>query len=448
MIVSSNIFCQIVSRDNTNLLEQPSQTLQGFLNITQSLDSILNIRFSTVNNAFQYDEKQHFLYDNQNNLISLIFFDGINSGSEWRNSEKLEFYYNSQNYNTSIIEYSWELESLTWFPYIKLEYTFNNLGEITSTIYYYNSSEIISWQQNHKIENTYDLNGNETLNTTYIWNSTMNQWEYSSKTVRSYNNNSLTSITELDWSTTNSMWINSEKKEYDYDAFGNLTISTSFNWLSSSSEWRQSFKEVRTFNENNLCTQMINYSWVSATTVWKANSMYEYNYDNLDNQTSQIRSVFDETLESFVYYHKTENTFNYNYTLDVTAYPLLYEEDLSIFKSQVIKTMEYDWNNEASNWNNTSYLDLYYSGIGNNLNDNSDSQASVYPNPTSDFIIIEDISAHKLSNVKIFDLWGNMVIEKSFVVQTKIPVKNLSSGVYYIYVNKNSYSKGVKLVKI
>jgi hypothetical protein len=388
------------------------------------------------------------LYDNQNNLISLIFFDGINSGSEWRNSEKLEFYYNSQNYNTSIIEYSWELESLTWFPYIKLEYTFNNLGEITSTIYYYNSSEIISWQQNHKIENTYDLNGNETLNTTSIWNSTMNQWEYSSKTVRSYNNNSLTSITELDWSTTNLIWINSKKTEYNYDTFGNLTISTSFNWLSSSSVWRQSFKEVRTFNGINLCTQMITYLWVSSTTLWKPSNMFEYNYDNLGNQTSEIKSSFNEDLESFVYYHKTEYSFNNNYTLEETIYPPIYADGLSIFNTQVLKFIEYDWNNELFNWDISYYLDLYYSGLENSLFDEAYSEISIYPNPASEFIIIKNQSEHEISTIEIIDSWGNIVIEKSFVGQTVIPIKNLICGVYYININKNSSSKGIKLVKI
>jgi hypothetical protein len=175
--------------------------------------------------------------------------------------------------------------------------------------------------------------------------------------------------------------------------------------------------------------------------------MYEYIYDNFDNQISSIRYIFDESLESFVNYSKTENTFNNNYTMDETVFSNIDAADLSIYRTQPIQIDNYLWDNDISNWSMPNYLELYYSGIENSLSNKSYSEISVYPNPTSDFVIIKNQSGHKLSNIEIFDSWGNIVIEKSFVEQTVIPVKNLSSGVYYIYINGNFSSTGIKLIK-
>ena len=68
----------------------------------------------------------------------------------------------------------------------------------------------------------------------------------------------------------------------------------------------------------------------------------------------------------------------------------------------------------------------------------SKNQVSIYPNPTSDFLRIDN--AKEVQNVRVFDMTGKKVIETS---ATNIDVKSLSAGQYIInmYIGNDVISK-------
>lgn len=74
------------------------------------------------------------------------------------------------------------------------------------------------------------------------------------------------------------------------------------------------------------------------------------------------------------------------------------------------------------------------------VKNNDDSRAyKVYPNPSIDFITIDDLPENVIINVKISDMQGRNLIDiKNYNVNDKIDVSNLSSGIFIISVNEQS----------
>ena len=65
----------------------------------------------------------------------------------------------------------------------------------------------------------------------------------------------------------------------------------------------------------------------------------------------------------------------------------------------------------------------------------------IYPNPTSDFIFIENVRTNSL--VKIIDVSGKIVLEKK-LSGNSIDVKSLSKGIYFIEIEGNKPLKFIK----
>ncbi len=75
----------------------------------------------------------------------------------------------------------------------------------------------------------------------------------------------------------------------------------------------------------------------------------------------------------------------------------------------------------------------------------NDTKLSVYPNPTSDFLTIQNQTNATISSIKIIDILGKIVLETNEVAS--INVQKLSKGIYIVEVsceNKNYQQKFIK----
>jgi len=82
----------------------------------------------------------------------------------------------------------------------------------------------------------------------------------------------------------------------------------------------------------------------------------------------------------------------------------------------------------------------------------SDSFGKVYPNPVSDIVNIEFSSKQSNVSLQLFDVIGNIVLEKQFdsISQNQIEKLNSSSltpGIYYMLVSSNGKQTSFKVVK-
>lgn len=104
-------------------------------------------------------------------------------------------------------------------------------------------------------------------------------------------------------------------------------------------------------------------------------------------------------------------------------------------------------NNNQLIYYNTNYNYCYANNIG--INDFENPKISVYPNPITDNLFIENI-LNKDSQLQIFDVYGRLVFNQNLIEQNNtISVSNLKRGIYYVEIyNKNNKVFTKKISKI
>ncbi len=68
-------------------------------------------------------------------------------------------------------------------------------------------------------------------------------------------------------------------------------------------------------------------------------------------------------------------------------------------------------------------------------------QLSVYPNPTSDYLMLNNLFNSSNQTIEVFDFQGKLVLTKQYVDSQMLDVRHLSKGNYFGRVTCNSTSK-------
>jgi hypothetical protein len=79
--------------------------------------------------------------------------------------------------------------------------------------------------------------------------------------------------------------------------------------------------------------------------------------------------------------------------------------------------------------------------------DSFSSDIKIYPNPVKNIIKINNFNSLRNPSVKIINLLGKEVFHLSNMVDSKINVENLKSGVYTICINSEGNAKKIKFIK-
>ena len=87
---------------------------------------------------------------------------------------------------------------------------------------------------------------------------------------------------------------------------------------------------------------------------------------------------------------------------------------------------------------------IFYSNLILGTSENTRQNVSVYPNPATDVLFIDNLKPN--SSLELTDNSGKVVklISNNNAAQTEIKIKNLASGIYYLKVNGQSVQKIIK----
>ena len=81
------------------------------------------------------------------------------------------------------------------------------------------------------------------------------------------------------------------------------------------------------------------------------------------------------------------------------------------------------------------------------VSENKELKFNVYPNPASDYLVVEGIGYKKL-NFSIFNIVGQSVKTGKLENNTsKISIPNLNSGIYFIQLKTEDKSETIKFIK-
>jgi YD repeat-containing protein len=382
-------------------------------------DSRLNctkeMRYYPTNTSWYLEQSFENTYDEQNRLISVTHYDGIQTN--------------------------------------KTEYTYNEQSLIVEAISTYLSGN--TWELNTKHTNEYDEAGNLIL---YIGYNYFDGWIEAAKRVYEYENGLLQNEVYYDF--VEDHWQPHYMTDYYYNAQGLCAQVISSIW---EGEWYLVYKTEYAYNEQGSCIEMAYYNRTS-NDEWSSDGRYVFEYDTAGHLLSMIG--FDQYIGSQVYYYDLKTEFLYDDNYNCTAYnvydnfsgdwqledgyemtydpsvgidqiaglnrfwdameiggPILERVDLGIPVYNKLLKMKF-----LEGVEEIDLMDFYYSEY-NGLDDPTESLLSVWPNPATETVHIE---GSEVAEVQVYNAMGQMV--KTVQGSNEINVSSLAEGVYLLRV--------------
>lgn len=72
---------------------------------------------------------------------------------------------------------------------------------------------------------------------------------------------------------------------------------------------------------------------------------------------------------------------------------------------------------------------------------------SVYPNPTKDFLTIDGIENMYVNQFSVVDMIGKKVLSSTQLISDKIDVSSITPGIYFLLLNTDNSQKQIKFIK-
>jgi len=187
------------------------------------------------------------------------------------------------------------------------------------------------------------------------------------------------------------------------------------------------------------------------------------------SRTFSLRDSSGQVLETIsVQLSGGEERVNLDWTINVgTDYQLFAPANSDLYRNNTPGGANYPYTDssglvsikcqdyEQSNCNNYYYYfydwEVRKSGCDQNtasVNDNILEEVAIYPNPFNDVLNIK-VSKEESYSYKVYGALGNVVFSNNQMIsgETKIDLRNLSSGLYFIEL-KNESSKKQKVIKV
>jgi hypothetical protein len=399
---------------------QSITTFKSFKADKQRLDSILVQVYDNKGNDTINFFKEVFTFDAKQKNIQFVTFEWNDSLNIWNYDDKADYTYNAAGKRTQSIYSEWDMDNNTWVGYEKEETFYDANGKDTLDKLYSPGESKGSWNYTSKTRYFYDANGRDTLQTNYsrpMDNGTYLDFEVNGKTVFMYDDKGRDTLTLSYQKGENSDWEYNTKDEYAYDENGNLTEHTYCYW---------------------------DYS------RWVNNEKDEYTYDTRGNLTDEIYTYWDMNSSQWVPDEKDGYIYDMNYTFQDLILPLFedIDEDINtLFGHKLTKVTIDSWEEDSARWISGAYAMFYYSAQSPNavINPKSPLGIQIFPNPASDYILVQMKNNRDKGYYEIFNLLGKKVLSGNFTNGKKIPLQSLKSGIYMCRFISGEKSRSVKL---
>ena len=371
-----------------NLLFLFISVLFSFNVSSQQLDSILT-EFSSQGNWF-HDKVEQFQYDNNSNLILKTTLKWYNVLNPAQNLYKDDFTNNTNGQKVEELNYLWNVNTSLWGLNGKYEYSYSPSGKDIDRICSIWSGS--NWIKNFKNTNTYDVNDYLIQDFTLYWKSINNVWQWDSAYRTDYINNASGDAEVIHHLYHSTYWDVVTIDSISYLS-GNKHVFRRF--VSSIPVWRKEIEISYTYDANGYLLSEEKEYWQFASSQTSIKTKINYTRTNLGLILQETHQGFDTTLSAWV---------------DGIRLTYYYPVGTSIAEQQ------------------------------NNMD------IKVFPNPAHNELNI--LSNNDLLSVKITDCQSRLLMSKDFYSKNiQIDISDYASGIYFVYLQRNTHSKVIKFIK-
>lgn len=171
-------------------------------------------------------------------------------------------------------------------------------------------------------------------------------------------------------------WLNYQKIEYIYDERSNLIIETQFEWQMWQEMWKRIWKYELTYNDSDLLTESSSYKWQEGSEIWKIFGRNKYTYDDNLHKTEKLRILWSDDVNYWINYEK--NTYSYdtsgNQRQEIrTKWDTTINQWVNVNKykylyddqNRMIENINYMWRTYLDDWSVLSRFQYIYDAEGN-----------------------------------------------------------------------------------
>jgi len=389
-------------------------------------------------------------------LFTLILLTTITTHAQNKLLSSIREYYNGASWQNSSGE-NYEYDS--------------NKNLITETYLNWNSNSD-TWEISSKSTNIYNADNKVTQEIYQEWNATNNALENSGKDLYTYTSGRPTELLFQDWK--GSSWVNAYKIGVTYNA-NNLPATTlSSNW--NGTQWVNEERSTFTYNGNNKISTSVTEVWINAQWVNSYKSLYTYNENNkLTSERGANWDDFNGWVEigrtdyvldgtgnriSVTYYYQGDSRYKDEYTYDTSnlmssfANPFKDKTGVDYFTedfphvNKVQVENGYNYNTQTSSYQLSSRTTYNYNTaitLSTKTIEKENATIAVYPNPTHDYLNIQNVSKAEIDTFIVTDLTGKKVLEQNKT--TQIDVRNLAKGMYFLGIISGKNKETTKFIK-
>ncbi len=345
------------------------------------------------------------------------------STEQWEKSSKTQYTYDANNFLQQETEKSWNPTNNVYENSYQDFFIFTNGLLMQQVSQYWSGSE---WINSSKKNYEYDSNNNQSKKTNYDWDAINNIWEPDNQYIYSYTGNNKTEQVYQLWNTGTLVWDNYSRHFYTYNTSGYILTDRSERWISSA--WQYNYRTTTTYNSNNLKTLYLRENWDNGGMVWENDYRYTYSYDGNDNQTNYTMQNWDDIASAWEDSEKTDNTYD-------------------SFNSKTLEIYS-QWDDISSSWEYYNKSEYYWSDFdATNISDILKNPTTVFPNPTSG-IINFDSGSNEIQHITISDITGKIVYDASSEsLSNKLDLRPYGRGLYNISITtENNETHNSKVV--
>lgn len=413
--------------------------------IKQRLDSIIEEELDSITKQIRLSAKTEFKYNAAGNVTQEIYYSWDKSSGKWIGDWKSENLWNAQGKQYQTIDSEWDVDAKKWVNIYKAETSYNTNGQVTTELSSDWDLTSEKWQNNWKTEYSYNGDGNKTQQISSMFDDEMNQWEVSTKYEYSYNSAGKVNQETRYYSDGGSEYLMFSKSDHTYNADGSLKqiVTYTSDFMGG---WKLSSRSEFVYDSSGNLTRETSYASNQQSSELVATWRNEYVYDSNGNMYQEFDYEWDMASNKWFVDWKTEYSFNNSYSYDELLLP--YSDIQKYFMHMITSNIHYEPDEDTGELIVTGKMKAYYSPVNiSGINDISEHELSVFPNPASDFVMIGTGDLNQVVLVELFDIEGNKVISRYQSGNEKIYVNQLNSGIYICRVHFNDQIISSKMVK-
>ncbi|MCF8380173.1 MAG: T9SS type A sorting domain-containing protein [Bacteroidales bacterium] len=357
----------------------------------------------------------------------------------WTKSGKEEFFYNNDKKLASYLWFEYDEIDNLWIEEYKEEVSYDENGNLSEVEISYFNTETDEWAVSEKIEFTYDDGGNLMLMSDFEWDI---DWVLYGTVEYFYNSNGV-----LD----RIIYYNDEKEEFTYNVNG--TLSELNYYYYEADVWKKGSKEEYDYNSNDQVISTDGYYWNSDMSEWINFSRNEYSYDANGNPVEEINLDNSGLGNEITAQRKCEYNYDIDYNLSNIIIPsleLFYPDFSEEIVNKPLNYIVHYPDESSSGWFISSRTTYYYSDqeVSNGFISNTN-EASVFPNPASEYIDVSSINYTPSAIFELFDMQAKKLSSQIIPQSGKVSVAHLSDGlyIYKLIDDKRVYSGKILVEK-